>query len=106
MAKESFMYPTHIPVDPKIYALLSQAFCDENLRDRMFQAVQKYNEGNQCVTVNTTKYLNPNTMAQAARITAQIIRPNLIEVTSPPPSLRQRLGRGWPRSGQRYILLS
>lgn len=44
MAKESFMYPTHIPVDPKIYALFSQAFCDENLRDRMFQAVQKYNE--------------------------------------------------------------
>lgn len=44
MAKESFMYPTHIPVDPKIYALLSQAFCDENLKDRMFQAVKKYNE--------------------------------------------------------------
>lgn len=44
MAKESFMYPTHIPVDPQIYALFSKAFSDENLRDRMFQAVQKYNE--------------------------------------------------------------
>jgi hypothetical protein len=44
MAKESVMNPSHIPVDPRIYALLSQAFCDENLKERMFQAVNNYNE--------------------------------------------------------------
>jgi hypothetical protein len=37
-------HPSHIPVEPHIYALLSQGFCDENLKACMFEAVNRYNE--------------------------------------------------------------
>jgi len=44
MAKEMFIHPTQIPVEPHIYSLLSQGFCDENLKMCMFKAVSEYNK--------------------------------------------------------------
>jgi hypothetical protein len=46
MGKESdqLFTTTHIPVEPHIYALLSQGFCDEKLKECMLLAVNRYNE--------------------------------------------------------------
>lgn len=44
MAKELLFRPTQIPVEPHLYKLLSQGFCDKNLKKCMFKAVSKYNK--------------------------------------------------------------
>lgn len=36
-------YPGHIPVEPVVYKLMSMGFCDEKLKESMFQAVERYN---------------------------------------------------------------